>query len=310
MNAPLVSVIIPVYNRLDFVREAIDSVVRQTVDDKEIIIVDDGSDENMSEFLRSLDSKEFFVVRKSHRGIASARNTGVNVSKGRWIAFLDDDDTWAPEKLEIQLGYAETKPHKLLFGTAFNVIQDGKETVVGPWNYSEGYVFRTMIESPFILTSSMIVKRNLFFVLGGYDETLQYATDYDFLLRASKLVPVGFLRRILVNYRLHGSNTKSFDKRKSLVEISTVLSRLMESEIEPDTQRVIRHRLARTHVQLARLHKADGEFEQARMHISQAFRIERSLKHYLGKVSLKFVRPSKRYRLPFIPGLEPGEAEK
>src|SRR4030042_587586 len=120
---PKVSVIITTYNRVHFVCEAIDSVLNQTFKDFEIIVVDDGSTDNTKEALKRY-SKNIFYIYQSNKGRSQARNTGLKVAKGDYIAFLDDDDIWVPHKLEKQVAFMDSNPNIGLVHTITEVIDE------------------------------------------------------------------------------------------------------------------------------------------------------------------------------------------
>jgi len=107
---PLVSVIIPIYNRIDYIHEAINSVLEQTYKEYEIIVVNDGSSVNVKEALEPYRDRIVYLYHQENRGIAAARNTGIKGSKGKYIALLDEDDLFEPQKLEIQVPILENNP--------------------------------------------------------------------------------------------------------------------------------------------------------------------------------------------------------
>ena len=114
--APLVSVIIPTYNRADLVRQAVASVKAQTFRDFEIVVVDDGGTDGTCEVLSA--GRELRVLRHpDRRGVAAARNTGVAAARGEWLAFLDSDDLWLPDKLARQISWLEGQPELLICQT-------------------------------------------------------------------------------------------------------------------------------------------------------------------------------------------------
>ncbi len=104
---PTVSVVIPMYNAAKYLRECVDSVLAQTYKDFEIIAIDDGSPDNCAEIIESYDDPRLRLVRQQNRGLAGARNTGIRQSRGRYVAFLDSDDSWHPEKLERHVGHLD-----------------------------------------------------------------------------------------------------------------------------------------------------------------------------------------------------------
>ena len=109
-GTPMVSVVLPTYGRLPLLRQAVASVVGQTFGDWELIIVDDGSTDDTREYLEAVDDPRVRPLRLEHRGITSARSSGLGLARGKWVAFLDSDDLWLPGKLELQLRRLAAQP--------------------------------------------------------------------------------------------------------------------------------------------------------------------------------------------------------
>jgi len=179
----LISVIIPCYNASKTIERAIDSVVTQTYKDFEIIIVDDGSSDNSKGVIDKLKKAyrdvSIYYYYQSNFGPATARNYGVSVSKGSLIAFLDADDTWHPEKLFVQV--RTIQQYNIRFVGASFTYDDFEE--VGYCDFREVQLIRLLFYNCFP-TPGVMMERSLFDELGGFDENLRYAEDYDLWLRA------------------------------------------------------------------------------------------------------------------------------
>jgi glycosyltransferase involved in cell wall biosynthesis len=188
-----VSVIIPTYNRLPKVREAIDSVLKQTYRDFELWVVDDGSTDGTGQALKVL-GKKIKYVSQANRGVSVARNLGLRVSRGMYVAYLDSDDLWEPRKLEIQVRCLEANPQFPLCYTDEIWIRKGVR--VNPRKkhakYS-GWIFERCLPLCIISPSSALMKRALFQEIGGFDEDLPVCEDYDFWLRVTCRYPVLFI---------------------------------------------------------------------------------------------------------------------
>ncbi|MCB1191277.1 MAG: glycosyltransferase [Leptospiraceae bacterium] len=195
----MVSVIIPTYNRADFVLEAIESVLSQTFINFELIVVDDGSTDTTIEQIQSKFSSRLNLISQSNRGVSAARNTGIQNSKGDWIAFLDSDDYWLPKKLEVQVEYLQKNPSVLMCQTEEIWIRDRKR--VNPkkkhQKYS-GYIFEQCLPLCIVSPSSVIIKRELLDRVGGFDTDLPACEDYDLWLRIAKDYPIYFLNEPLI----------------------------------------------------------------------------------------------------------------
>lgn len=203
-----VSVVIPTFNREDKVIKAISSVLAQTFQPKEIIVVDDGSTDStifkiQETFPNSFDGIRIFSLE--HKGVSHARNRGVEKAAGDWIAFLDSDDEWLPEKLERQWKYCEKHPETEIIQSQEIWIRNGKR-VNTPVHLSKknGWIFEQSLEFCSVTPSSVLLKKDLYENLGGMDEKLPACEDYDFWLRITSKTPVVLLNEfLLVRYGGH-----------------------------------------------------------------------------------------------------------
>jgi len=191
-------VLISTYNRLPKVKEAIDSVLKQTYRDFELWVVDDGSTDGTGELLKVFGNKIKYLCQVN-RGVSAARNLGLKVSRGKYVAFLDSDDLWEPRKLEIQVRCMEANPQFPLCYTDEIWIRMGVR--VNPKKkhakYS-GWIFEKCLPLCIISPSSAIMKRTLLDEIGGFDENLPVCEDYDFWLRVTRRYPVLFIDKKLI----------------------------------------------------------------------------------------------------------------
>ena len=178
-----VSVIIPTYNRKNLLKRALHSVSNQTFDPKEIIVVDDGSSDGTKDWVL----ERFPYVRyiyQDNSGVSSARNRGIREAKGSWIAFLDSDDEWMPDKLEKQEIAINDSKEAWLCHTNEIWIRNGIR--VNPHKKhgkNGGDLFEKCLKMCCISPSSALIHRSVFNDLGGFDESLKACEDYDFWLR-------------------------------------------------------------------------------------------------------------------------------
>ena len=203
MNSAPVSVVIPTYNRRELVRDAIDSVLAQTLVPEQIIVVDDGSTDDTAATLRSLYAGRIVCVSRENGGISAAKNLGISLADRPFVAFLDDDDAWHPRKLELQMHCFREDPEIALLGARQfdwpaprfpDVPGDpGGMLVRVTW---EQLVVRTLI--PF---SSVVVRRPVFDTAGTFDPSFPTSEDRDFFLRVAEVAPVGMLDIPLSGYR-------------------------------------------------------------------------------------------------------------
>lgn len=221
-SSPLVSVIIPAYNCAAYIEEALESVYRQTYPYWEIIVVDDGSTDGTSSVLAAHRERiQYFA--QPNRGTAAARNTGIRRARGELIAFLDNDDIWLPEKLELQVRALNTWPEcGLVFtdGKTFTSAGVRGETVLS--RRIDGWLATHQTADPLIAQGRMIrellfwneissasgvmVRRACVEHAGGFDETISITDDYDLWLRIASGYPVAVVRKCLYMWRWHDSS--------------------------------------------------------------------------------------------------------
>jgi glycosyltransferase involved in cell wall biosynthesis len=206
---PKVSVIIPTCNRAQFLRSAIESVRKQTFQDFEIIVVDDASNDETPEVVRSFaDGRVRYLRRESKRGQGATRNDGIREARGEYIALLDDDDEWLPTKLQKQVALLGALPNEVgLIYTGFFRIDASSKRVLSEVTPTErGKVFHALGRGNWIGTcSTVLLRRSCFDKAGLFDEDLASGADYDMWLRIAKEFEVDFINEQLVFYNVHNN---------------------------------------------------------------------------------------------------------
>ena len=185
-----VSVIIPTYNRGWTIGEAVDSVLAQDYREFELIVVDDGSTDNTPEVLDAYRGT-IKVFRQENTGVSAARNRGIAEASGRFIAFLDSDDLWLPQKLSRQVEFFNTTPDALICQTEEVWIRSGVR--VNPKKRHQkpsGMIFEPSLVLCLVSPSAVMIRRSLLEIVGNFDETLPACEDYDLWLRISCRFPV------------------------------------------------------------------------------------------------------------------------
>jgi len=212
-----VSVVIPTYNRASFLKEAVDSVLAQTYVIDELIIIDDGSTDNTEETIKDYTDKriKYFKHEKNKGNIGGsiARNTGIKLATGEFIAFLDDDDLWQPQKIEKQLALFDKAPARVAaVYTGYYVINDQKN-IVGLINPKDSYSsFNKLITRNWIgTTSTVMVRATVLAKIGLFDETLPACQDWDLWIRIARKYTILPLKEPLVKLRVH---TKGSQKKR------------------------------------------------------------------------------------------------
>jgi glycosyltransferase involved in cell wall biosynthesis len=234
-NNPLVSVVIPAYNRAHTLRRAVDSVLNQTYTNIEVLIVDDGSKDNTCEVLRLYGDKIRWWSQKN-AGPSSARNSGIKEAKGDYVAFLDSDDAWSPKKLERQMGLllrcsadvvcclCDTlfTGQKYSGKTAFEIAKIFPVQEEAVWiNVTEVLITRFVL-----FNQAVVVRRDVLKSHGAFDEELFLMEDYDLALRLSKIGPWAIIREPLVFWHLDPQTSLSHSADR--IESESLASKILE----------------------------------------------------------------------------------
>jgi len=194
-----ISVIIPTYNRKHTLSRAISSVFSQTLKPFEIIIVDDGSTDGTKEWLSKIYPK-IQTINQSNSGVSMARNVGIKIAKGDWIALLDSDDEWLTKKLEKQVTSLKENPDLLFCHTNEIWIRNGVRINQSRKHQKYGgHIFEKCLDICRISPSSALFKKSILDDLGGFDEKLPVCEDYDLWIRIAAYYPVLFLDEPLIN---------------------------------------------------------------------------------------------------------------
>lgn len=192
-----VSVIIPVYNRCSELRRALDSVYAQTIPADEVIVVDDGSDVDTGQLIRNRFPQTRFI-RQAHAGVSRARNHGIEHARGEWIAFLDSDDIWHPDKLRAQLNRLQRTDGEICHTDEIWVRNGVRVNPHNKHRKSGGDLFSRCLALCLISPSSVMISRTLLKNVGGFDESLPVCEDYDLWLRISSLQTIEYIDRPLI----------------------------------------------------------------------------------------------------------------
>ena len=198
-----VSVILPTYNRERVLGRSIQSILDQTFQDFELIVVDDASNDNTRDVVNAFCRPNIRYIRHTENlGPGSARNTGINLAQGKYIAFQDSDDQWLPEKLEKQIRYLDSAPSHV--GVVYSVLlrMNGSNTMPVPpekLGRIEGDIHRSLCRGNFIALPSILVKKECFTRAGLFDKHLHQYEDWDMWIRISKYYHFGFIDEPLVN---------------------------------------------------------------------------------------------------------------
>jgi glycosyltransferase involved in cell wall biosynthesis len=210
MKAPTTaSVIIPAYNAAPWIAEAIRSVLNQDFPELELIVVNDGSTDETEEIASAFGDR-IRIVTKPNGGSASARNAGLRVARGEYIAFLDGDDLWTRDKLRLQMNFLKRNSLRWVYCDGYS-FQDGTGEMLSRfgdlWTFHRGHILEHLYVHNFIPSGSPVISRSIFEELGGFDERVRFAEDWEMWLRIAAAYPTDFVQKPLFLYRLHGANS-------------------------------------------------------------------------------------------------------
>jgi len=261
-----VSVIIPTFNRRDYITIALDSVLAQTYKDYEIIIIDDGSSDDTREILKPYrDNLRYFY--QENRGIAPSRNRGIEEARGDYIALLDSDDYWLPEKLEHQVNGFRENPQCGMIATRCSSIDPSGRFRKHNRPGKSGWVLLDLFKANFIRTSSAMITRECLTTVGLFDESLTECEEYDLWLRIAKHYPISFINDPLTVYtdNPHGVSTDSLVGR--LIRLKVLEKEYLKESIP---SALYRKRLAQNYRQVGRHFLKRGKKEEGKRYLRHA----------------------------------------
>ena len=269
---PTVSVIIPTYNRAHLIKRAIQSVLNQTYQDFEVIIVDDASTDNTEEVVKSFNDPRIRYIRhEKNKGAAAARNTGIKTARGKYIAFQDSDDEWLPEKLEKQMKVFENAPAKVgvVYTDMWRIMRNKRKCyfsspMITP---EDGIIYKQALDYKVmnIGIQTAVIKREVFEKVGMFDEKFPRFIDLEFFIRASKHYYFYHLGEPLVNYFDAGKGISA--NIKALIIARKLILEKYFKDIEKDKKVLAKHYLG-----IAAALCINGEIEDGEIYFAKAFK--------------------------------------
>ncbi|MFA5156164.1 MAG: glycosyltransferase [Candidatus Omnitrophota bacterium] len=202
-----VSVIIPAYNKAAYTLSTVQSVIAQTYKDIEIIVVDDGSTDKTPEILRPFRDSIKYIYKKN-AGASSARNLGIRLASGQFIAFLDCDDLYLPDKLSVSIDYLIQNPQAGFVHTAAYFVDENDKVLrvfSHPNSKKTGWISESLILRNFICNSTVVARRTCIAKAGLFNESIFTPADWDMWLRFSEYCQAGYIDQPLTKYRIIGS---------------------------------------------------------------------------------------------------------
>lgn len=208
---PKVSVIIPAYNRESYIRQTVDSVLGQTYQNIELIVVDDGSSDGTRQILEQYGNKLLLLEheQRANKGQSAAINLGLKKAVGHYVAILDSDDYWHPDKIKIQVEFLEQNPDVgLVYGNGEGVNADGEYLydIYSDSHYEENKPANVLMDCYFLVPNNALVRKSVFDEVGGFDESLRSAQDHDMAIRIAEVTKLAYINYKWFYYRRHGQS--------------------------------------------------------------------------------------------------------
>lgn len=271
---PLVSVVIPTYNRAAFLRRAVESVTAQSYPHWELIVADDGSTDDTRAWLASVGDPRVRVLPLEHSGNpARVRNQALKAARGQYVAFLDSDDWWEPEKLGLQVAALAAHAECGWSYTGLRRVDEaGRELAMAgtSWIPEEGFVLDRLVSGDAaVITSTVVVERTLLESLNGFDEGFAVAEDFDLWIRLAERSPVAGVPRVLVARRRHAGNFSA--RGEDFETMESVYARLMVRFPSGRIRRLHRRRRARWLARIADQRRVAGNAAAALDALRRAF---------------------------------------
>jgi Glycosyl transferase family 2 len=246
--AELVSVIIPSHNMARFLPQAVESVLAQSYQNLEIQIVDDGSQDNTPEVVRQWEGNpRIRVHRQPSGGVSQARNQGIALSRGSFLALLDADDTWLPQKLSLQMPLFSDRPELgVVYSDYVRMDEAGKPLPNGPTHMHRGRISGPLLIENFVPASTAVVRRACFEHCGGFDVALRNGEDYELWLRLSAHFQFDFISEATMRYRTGGWQA-STDYRGRYESAIRVMQGFLDQNPDAVDGRIVRSAWAHTY---------------------------------------------------------------
>lgn len=284
---PTVSVIIHTYNNEKLIGETIESVLNQIYKDYEIIVVDDGSVDGTRDALMPYIQKIRYHY-KENGGIASAKNTGISLSEAEFVAFLDHDDLWVPDKLQLQMECFSKNPQVGLVYAKYASFRDGRELRTKPEKGYSGWIFKELLSKSFIQTSTVVVRKECLDAVGPYDESFSLGDEYDMFLRISRRFQCGFVDKGLTRYRVHDSNASNNDflfDNENLGVYKKIYDNF--TDLDGEEKKILRKRIASYSMKVAEGLNSQGKLEESKKYKKEALRYLPFYKRITGNLTFK-----------------------
>jgi glycosyltransferase involved in cell wall biosynthesis len=281
-SAPAVSVIIPTYNRAHLLDRAIKSVLSQTYQDFEVIVVDDGSSDNTEDVIKSIgDARLLYVRHEKNVGSNAARNTGIRLARGKYISFQDSDDEWHPDKLERQVPVLEDNPDVGGVYSGFWRIKDG-DRIYFPFpsrRPRNGHINESLLYGNFVTTQALLIRADVLRKTEGFDEKIPRLQDWELMLRLSKVCRFRFIDEPLFT-AYYTNDSLSADNSKLIHALKLIMEKYREDfDRHPEAK-------ASQYFAMGKCLCADRETNNARKYFLLALRTAPRVKYLLALIAV------------------------
>lgn len=277
-SPPAVSVVIATYNRANYLRETIDSVLSQRFQDFELIVVDDGSTDETREIVAPFGPRVRFIYQEN-RGPSAARNLGVRHARAEWISFQDSDDLCAPNHLELLYGYARCPAEcGMVFanGAYLEGPEHNRETIIPAAKScrlaERGVRLEDLFDKSIVRLQAALISKACYDAVGGHDESLRISMDLDLSFRIFNRFPVAYFDEVVFFYRKHENNTSRNQELRISENIRVIRKLLTENPGAEATlgKRRVAARLAYRYYRLAKGRRESGDREGAQEALKHA----------------------------------------
>jgi len=277
---PKVSVIMPAYNRADLLPAAIDSVLGQSFADFEVLVIDDGSQDHTRQIVAGFSDPRIHYFHQKNSGVSAARNRGLEIARGEYLAFLDSDDLFLPAKLAFQVAQLDADPALGMVAGGFRYIdwQGGWLAERRPWVFQPTLDLSTVLLGAAIITNSVLLRKEWIERVGGFNPTFSWAEDLDLWLRLAVAgCQMNWTQAVLCAYRMHADQAVR-DVGKQSRGTLQVFEALYERSNLPEQALHLRSRAqAAARVSVAGREYGGGRPEAGRALLSEALRLDPSL---------------------------------
>jgi glycosyltransferase involved in cell wall biosynthesis len=270
---PEVSVIIPTHNYGHFIKGAIKSVLSQSFSDLELIVVDDGSTDGTKNFISAFKDSRILYINQKNRGLASARNNGIKIASGEYVGFLDADDLWMPEKLELQLSIFKKKENVGLVYTGYEVVDDSGTYIAKRKAHKiEGDLISQLILGNIVSGSATtsLIRGKCFKTVGLFDETLRSCEDWDMWLRIARVWNFECINQPLAKIRLHSDNMTNDPRRIEKGLFSVIEKFYSDENLSSELSLLKPMAMAGAHRDSANFYVRSGLYKEAFSHLIKA----------------------------------------